>query len=508
MDPLLWKRIEELFAAARPLTGEKRLAFLKEHCEQDEDLFNQVLSLLDIDTKPGLLDSKITLTAVRISQVIADRFRIVRLLGAGGMGDVYEAEDLRLHDRVALKITHPEIASDTGIVERFKREILLAKRVTHANVCRIHDLGFDRSENGTEMLFLTMQFLDGETLASRIARGPLSEVEASPLIHDMADGLSAAHQAEVIHRDFKSGNVMLVPAGDRTRAVITDFGLALAVQGVECMSLTRADPVGTVGYMAPEQIKGEKLAPTADIYAFGVVIYEMVTGRRPFTGDSNLAIALKHVNEEPLPPRALAPHLSSHWEKSILHCLRKLPEERFRSVADVKASFAAPLVEPVATGMEVPQPVFDTNGLKIIEQCLAQSVGPIACHLVARASKAARSMEDLCQTLAQTAVPASERALFLSGCHRRLGNGLQFEPKAGTPHSSASHSPSSSKTTWDQALLDELKGDLAIHLGPIAKVIVDRAASKAKTEDELRQLVASEITSEAERKTFLAGRQR
>jgi serine/threonine-protein kinase len=334
LDPLLWKRIGELFAAARLLSGESRIAFLKENCGQDQDLFEQVMSLLDVDGKPGPLDSHPTVSTLPIPQIIAGRFRIIRYIAEGGMGTVYEAEDLTLHDRVALKTIRPDIAAQPRAVERFKREISLGKKVTHSNVCRIHDLGVDRLENGAEFLFLTMQFLSGETLASRIKRGPIPKVEALPLIEDMTDALSAAHQAEVIHRDFKSGNVMLVSGAKRTCAVVTDFGLA---RGTRDNRSLHSGIVGTVDYMAPEQIRGEELTPAADIYALGIVMYEMVTGQRPFAGDSKVTVALKHLNDQPHPPRALAPHLDPNWNEGILGCLRKVPGERFQSAEEVKA---------------------------------------------------------------------------------------------------------------------------------------------------------------------------
>jgi serine/threonine protein kinase/tetratricopeptide (TPR) repeat protein len=334
VDQLLWKRIGDLFAAARLLNGEGRIAFLKENCGQDQELFEQVMALLDVDSKPGLLDSAPTVSALCVPQVIAGRFRIIRYIAEGGMGTVYEAEDVTLHDRVALKTIRPDIASHPRAVERFKREILLGKKVTHPNVCRIHDLGVDHSETGAEFLFLTMQFLPGETLASRIKRGPIPRTEALPLIEDMADALSAAHQVDVIHRDFKSSNVMLVSGPNRTCAVVTDFGLARGLH--DDSSRTHAGMVGTVDYMAPEQIRGEELTPAADIYALGIVMYEMVTGQRPFTGDSKVTIALKHLNDQPHPLRDVAPHLDPNWEETILCCLRKPPLERFQSAAEVK----------------------------------------------------------------------------------------------------------------------------------------------------------------------------
>ena len=337
MDAPLWKRIGELFEAALKLDGPHRVRFLKEQCGDNEFLLGQVQSLLNAHEKQGPLDSAPTVSALTVPEIIAGRFRIIRYIADGGMGTVYEAEDLRLNDHVALKTIRADIASNPKVVERFKREILLGKKVTHPNVCRIHDLGVDRTETGVEFLFLTMQFLNGETLASRIKRGPIPQTEALPLIEDMADALSAAHLAEVIHRDFKSGNVMLVNGAGRTSAVVTDFGLA---RGTHDDRSLHAGLVGTVDYMAPEQIKGEEITPASDIYALGIVMYEMVTGQRPFTGDSKVTIITKHIHDEPRPPRNLAPHLDPNWNEAILHCLRKNPCERFQSATEVKLTLS------------------------------------------------------------------------------------------------------------------------------------------------------------------------
>ena len=334
MDQLLWNRIGELLAEARELSDAKRIAFLKERCGDDGELLRQVMSLLEVGSKSGLLDSKPTISAFPVPEIVAGRFRIIRYIAEGGMGTVYEAEDLTLGDRVALKTIRPDIASRPHAVERFKREISLGKKVTHPNVCRIYDLGVDRTEDGRDFLFLTMQFLSGETLSSRIKRGPIPTNEALPLIEDMTAALAAAHQASVIHRDFKSSNVMLIKGAARVCAVVTDFGLAKQLH--EELPLSQTGMVGTVSYMAPEQIRGEELTSATDIYALGVVLYEMVTGELPFKGDSNVAIALKHLNDEPKPPRELIPNLEPRWQKAILGCLRKLPAERFQSAEEVR----------------------------------------------------------------------------------------------------------------------------------------------------------------------------
>jgi len=244
-----------------------------------------------------------SLVTFRPGDVLAQRFKIMRFLAQGGMGEVYEAEDLELGGRVALKTIRPEIATEPRIIQRFKREIALSRKVTHPNVCRIFDLFHHRMEWGTgeaELSFLAMELLQGETLASKLrAVGRMTSAEALPIVEQMAAGLDAAHRAGVVHRDFKSANVVLVPAeedghhieGPGQRAVVTDFGLARSVDGGEGLS-TGLGMVGTSAYMAPEQVEGGEVTPAADIYALGVVLYEMVTGVRPFVGDSPLSTAV------------------------------------------------------------------------------------------------------------------------------------------------------------------------------------------------------------------------
>jgi tetratricopeptide (TPR) repeat protein len=283
--------------------------------------------------------------AFAAGEVLAERFRVIRFLAHGGMGEVYEAEDLVLQVPVALKTLRPEIAADKQVIERFRREILLARQVTHPNVCRIFDVFHHRSRQAgddppAENLLLVMELLRGETLAARLRRqGRMSTAEALPIVAQMATALAAAHRAGVVHRDFKSGNVMLVQAErGAVRAVVTDFGLARALDAVEssASSLTGSGGlVGTSAYMAPEQVEGADVTPAADIYALGVVIYEMVTGAKPFSGASPLTTALKKLNEPSPSPRTLVPDLDPVWEAAILRCLRRHPADRFGRVDEV-----------------------------------------------------------------------------------------------------------------------------------------------------------------------------
>src|SRR5262249_46746084 len=242
-------------------------------------------------------------------ETVAERYRIIRLLAGGGMGEVYEAEDLLLRERLALKTIRRDAAHDDRMLERFKREIQLARKVTHPNVCRIFDVGFHR-----DTAFLTMELLCGETLDRRLRRtGRMSVADAEPIVAQLAAGLAAAHRAGVIHRDFKSANVMLVdhPAG--TRAVITDFGLARPTTAPAADVTGNGGIVGSPSYMAPEQVEGGTVTHAADLYALGVVMYEMVTGRLPFGGDSPLATPVARPPCDPTPPRHPGPPPDPPW---------------------------------------------------------------------------------------------------------------------------------------------------------------------------------------------------
>lgn len=282
-------------------------------------------------------------------EVLSGRFEIVRLVARGGMGEVYEALDRELGAPIALKTIRAGLAGEAAL-KRFHREIQLARRVTHPNVCRIYDLF--QHHPGTDappVSFLTMELLAGETLAERLKRaGPMRPEEALPLLQDMAEGLAAAHDAGVIHRDFKTANVVLVPSPDGgVRAVVTDFGVARSLQNEETSTITEPGRlVGTPAYMAPEQVEGAEVTPAADVYGLGVVMYEMVTGRRPFEGESG-SEALRRLKQAAPSPRTEVPGLDRRWERVILRCLEREPSARFLDTRDVVRALAG---EPVARG--------------------------------------------------------------------------------------------------------------------------------------------------------------
>ena len=273
-------------------------------------------------------------------QIVAGRFRILRFISSGGMGEVFEAWDSELGELVALKTIRSEIASFPWVIDRFKQEVRQARAISHINVCRVYEVFSHPQDSGEPIWFLTMELLGGQTLAQRLReRGPFAPEQALDIVEQMVAGLAAAHEHGVVHRDFKSSNVILVdsPAG-KTRAVVTDFGLAVKVltahhTGSETskQGTPRTSPEGskqgTPRYMAPEQMQGGEVGFAADQYALGVVICEMLTGQCPLYQESVFGIA-----KALLPPGY---DLNSRWKTVIRRCLEFRPEDRFAEIRDV-----------------------------------------------------------------------------------------------------------------------------------------------------------------------------
>ena len=273
---------------------------------------------------------------------VASRYRIVRLIGSGGTGEVYEALDTALGVSVALKALKPSVAGSAIQLERFRREIQSARKVTHPNVCRIFDMG-TQNRPGRDRFFLTMELLAGPSLAERIEGGDrYTPEEALPIAAQIADGLDAAHKAGVIHLDLKPGNIMLLPPPTgrfAQRAVITDFGIALSEEQSE-MRLTESDElVGTPEYMAPEQAEPGPATPATDVYALGLILYEMLSLRRPFESAGNaLATVLVRRRSPPRPLQEVAPDVPTSWAAAIHRCLERDPAQRFGSAGAVVAA--------------------------------------------------------------------------------------------------------------------------------------------------------------------------
>jgi eukaryotic-like serine/threonine-protein kinase len=259
------------------------------------------------------------LSGLAAGQTFAGRYQVIEDLGKGGMGRVYKVYDTEVREKMALKLLNPEIASDERTIERFRNELRLARTIAHRNVCRTYDLGREGST-----YFITMEYVPGEDLKGLIHRiGALPVGKALSLARQICEGLEEAHRAGVVHRDLKPQNIMIDRDGN---ARIMDFGIA---RSVKAKGITGANVlIGTPEYMSPEQVDGREAGPRSDLYSLGIVLFEMLTGRLPFEGDTPLSVAVKQKSEAPPDPRTLNAHVPEDLARLVLWCLEKTPEKR------------------------------------------------------------------------------------------------------------------------------------------------------------------------------------
>jgi len=263
------------------------------------------------------------------SQIIDARYQVLKKLGEGGMSYVYLARELSSGQEVAIKVLSPKLATDKSSVERLRREAGLAMRLDHPNVCRILRLG--ESDGG--LIYLVMPFLGGELLSDREARGgPMAPDRGIEILRQVCAGLQHAHDVQIVHRDLKPENIMLVPEdGGRERAVVMDFGLAKERRADPAIAKLTATGIilGTPEFMSPEQIRGKPLDGRSDIYALGIVAFEMLTGTLPFQGRNAQETMIARLRGRPTPLRQVRPELPGSLEKALARAMESDPDDRY-----------------------------------------------------------------------------------------------------------------------------------------------------------------------------------
>jgi eukaryotic-like serine/threonine-protein kinase len=260
--------------------------------------------------------------------VLGGRYRLEASIGTGGMAEVFRGQDTTLDRQVAIKVLAPQFARDPSFVERFRREAQAAARLNHPNIVNVYDTGVDDDTN-----YIVMEYVEGRTLAEYLAGGGrLAPAKAAEIAEKVAEALAAAHAQGVIHRDIKPANIMVTRDG---RVKVMDFGIARLVAGPDTVEQTAA-VLGTAAYLSPEQAQGQTVDARSDLYSLGIVLYEMVTGSPPFTGDSAMAVAYKHVQETPLPPSSLNADVPPRLDAVVMRALAKNPANRYQSAGEFR----------------------------------------------------------------------------------------------------------------------------------------------------------------------------
>ena len=272
---------------------------------------------------------------LKTGTIIAERYEILGKIGTGGMADVYKAKDHKLNRFVAVKVLKPEFREDTTFIRKFRSEAQAAAVLTHPNIVNVFDVGDD---NG--VYYIVMELIEGITLKEYISKkGKLSVKEATSIAIQVSMGLEAAHSHGIVHRDVKPQNIIISMDG---KVKVTDFGIARAASS----NTISSNVMGSVHYSSPEQVRGGYSDEKSDIYSLGITMYEMVTGKVPFDGDTTVAIAIKHLQEEMVPPSVYTEELPHSLEQIILKCTQKSVDRRYQNMEDVIADLKHSLIDP------------------------------------------------------------------------------------------------------------------------------------------------------------------
>jgi serine/threonine-protein kinase len=437
------------------------------------------------------------------------KYRLEGILGRGAMGIVYKGYDTVIERFVALKVLRAELLGGEDDIEwlaRFKREVQAAGRCIHPNIVTLFEYGEDQN-----IPYIVMEYVQGQELKTYLRnQGHCDEKLALSIIIQVLNALAYAHERGIVHRDIKPGNIILLKDN---HVKVADFGVAR----IDTSTMTQLGlALGTPGYMAPEQFTGGPITPATDLYATGAVLFELLTGEKPFSGKTVTEIMYQVLQNNLRDVMELNRQVSASLQVVIRRALARNPGERFQTAREFAAALAQAVPDAVArdntTGADQPtvlltpanvpaapqtdsRPFWEPGILREAEEQLTLYVGPVAKIMVKKAAQQATDIEDLYQILAQKIATGPEKTLFLQRGKRLQANSEQIKVAAATsPQQENLFSPQS---------LEAITRELAVYLGPIAKILVRKAAGQALSLEDLYRRLAMQIPSERERIAFL-----
>jgi serine/threonine-protein kinase len=430
---------------------------------------------------------------IQIGDILGD-YKVTGVLGRGGMGKVFRVRNLVSDREEAMKVVLPDLDEDPALADRFLREIKVHASLQHPNIAVLHTALRIESR-----LVMIMELVEGVSLEETLRHGPVEIPAAVDYLHQMLTALAFAHARGVVHRDIKPANILIASTGI---VKLTDFGIARPAGAVRLTG--RGLAVGTLAYMSPEQIRADEVDARSDLYSLGVLTYEMVTGIHPIQADTEHAMMNAQLNVMPRDPALVNPRVPAALSAAILRALAKDPGQRFQTALEFRAALRGaghgetpPSFAPISPLPAAPSPTaIQSAELAELETRLSRAIGPIAGRLVATAARRYATISEIRQALAGEIEDPKERAAFLKTAATTVTDPAATSTLvARTPTAPAA---------FDPAALDRLTQALAPYIGPIAKVVVARAARTARSAGELGNALAAEISSDADRQRFLA----
>jgi serine/threonine protein kinase len=408
-----------------------------------------------------------------IGNIVGD-YRILDILGRGGMGAVYKVRNMLTDREEAMKVVLPGAEASGELADRFLREIRIQASLQHPHIAAIRT-----AFRSGEHVLLIMELIEGAGLDVKLRHGPLPLGETFRITDDILNALSHAHSRGIVHRDIKPSNIIVTPRG---APKLMDFGIATVAGDTR---ITRSGvAIGSLAYMSPEQAMSQPLDERSDIYSLGITVYEALTGRRPFGGSGEYAMMNAHLHETPASPGAIVPSLPPAVSTVVLKSLAKPPGDRYQSAMEFQSAWREAFfggvenaVTEILTQPLPPPPRIQQQDLARIESGLTRVLGPIAKSMVAKAAARHQTVEALSLELAAQIQHEADRMAFLRSC---------------------------AVEQIDEKTLEAARKALAVSLGPIAAMLVSRAAKRVHSMDELRDALAAELAEEKERKAFLA----